>query len=389
MMFTIYFQYLSHLSQGFQKELIMEVKLYFRMLQRSWWIIILTALSAAMTALIVAYFAAPMYQAKTKYIITPNPSALGFESDLIYSLDTLDRRSVVATYAEILNGTSIFFEVLAEVGVDPMYAGSYSHSAVVLPDTSIIELSVQGPDPVLVAELANETGRKTVQLVERLYAVYDMTLLDPAIPPLAPVSPQPLRDTGIAIVVGLVLGVGLALVRELIRAPIVQFMEDRKLDPESLALSRSEFEKRLDYLALGSVTDLSLCIVHLDGLMDFIKVLPLPTVEDILRHVTKVLKNQLRGNDLVGRWNEADFIVLLSETRGAAAMNTMERVRMALSAPIRIDVSSEDLILHPKIGIAEYRVGDTSQSLLENTNWALELAKNSAGIYLMRATEPL
>jgi diguanylate cyclase (GGDEF)-like protein len=377
------------LLRGFEG-FFMEVKLYFRMLQRSWWIILLTALSAAMAALLTAYFTTPIFRASTRYIISPNPSALGGESNFIYSLDTLDKRSVITTYAEILSSPRIYNETLAILGVnDPTIADQYSYGAIVLPDTNIIEFSVQGPNPKLVAAITNETAQRAVQYIESLYQVYDMTLLDSAEIPTSPISPQPTRDAGIAVVVGLALGVALALVRELLRTPIVQFMQDRKLDPVSLALNRDEFEKRLDDISLASVTDFSLCIVHLDGLNAYINILPLPSAETILRHVTQVLKNQLRGNDLVGRWNDVDFIVLLSETPGDAAMNTMGRVRTALSVPIRIDISVEYLALLPNIGIAEYRVGDTAASLLDNTNWALELAKKNGGTYLLRATEPI
>jgi len=369
----------------------MEVKLYFRLLQRSWWIILLTTLSAAMAALLAAYFSTPIFQASVRYIISPNPSALGGESNFIYSLDTLDKRTVITTYAEILNSPRIYNDTLDSLGItDTSIASQYSHVAIVLTDTNIIEFSVQGPSPTLVASLTDEIGLRAVQYIESLYQVYDMTLLDSAAVPTAPISPQPVRDTGVAVVVGLALGVSLALVRELLRAPIVQFMQDRKLDPVSLAMNRTEFEARLDNHAFASITDFSLCIVHLDGLNDLLEVFPLPTTETVLRHVTQVLKNQLRGNDLVGRWSDVEFIVLLSETPGDAAINTMERVRISLSVPIRVDISREDLFLYPKIGIAEYRVGDTAGSLLENTNWALELArKNDGGIYLLRATEPL
>lgn len=367
----------------------MEIKLYFKMLQRSWWIIVLTALSAMLVALLVAYFTTPIYRASTRYIISPNSASLGGESNVIYSLDTLDKRSVITTYAEILNSPRIYSEALTALEIDPRTVEQYSYGAIVLPDTNIIEFSVQGTDPSLVASLTNKVGQNAVVYVGRLYQVYDMTLLDPAAVPTTPISPQPFRDAGIALVVGLALGTALALVRELLRAPLVQFLQQRKLDPVSLSLNREAFEDNLENVAFASVNDFSLCIVHLDGLKDYIHVLPLPTVETILRHVTQVLKNQLRGNDLVGRWNDIDFIVLLSETPGNAALNTMGRVQTALSVPIRIDISGEDLALRPQIGIAEYRIGDTSGSLLANTNWALELAKNNGSMHLVRATEPL
>lgn len=367
----------------------MEFKLFLRMLQRGWWIVGLTMLAAVCAALVAAYFETPIYRATARFVVLPNPAYLGGESNVIYSLDTLDKRSVITTYAEILNSPRIYQETIAQLSLDTDQLAGYSYNAVVLPDTNIIELSVQGPNPETVALLTNRIGQKVVSYVVDLYKIYEMTLLDPAVTPTNPISPQPIRDAGVAAVVGLALGVALAITRELLRTPIVNFIQQRRLDEMSLALSRSAFEEELETVAFASVNDFSLAIVHLKGMADYINVLPPSTLEFIFRKVNEVLKNQLRGNDLVGRWSDIEFIVLLSETPGAASLNTMQRVRAALSTPIHLDAMGEDLSLSPEIGIAEYRVADTADSLVKNTNWALDIAKKTGGIYLLKATEPI
>jgi GGDEF domain-containing protein len=80
---------------------------------------------------------------------------------------------------------------------------------------------------------------------------------------------------------------------------------------------------------------------------------------------------------------------LLSDTPGTAAMNTMERVRMALSYPVSIDVTGDELLLDPQIGIAEYRIGDTAQTMIKNIEWALDVAKKNNGMYLLKATQAI
>ena len=369
----------------------MEIKLYLRMLQRSWWIVGLTALSAVLAALISSYLTTPIYSSSARYLISPNPAYLGGSVDynLIYSLDTLDKRTIITTYAEVLNSPRIYNETIEPLGFSESDLIDYSYSAVVFPETNIIEFTVQGPNPETVVLLTNNVGQRAVSYVENLYQIYDMNLLDPASIPLEPISPQPLRDAGVASVVGVALGVGLALLRELLRTPIVSFMQQRKLDEMSQALTRSAFRETLRDVAFASTTDLCLCYVHLEGLRDYLNVLPQPTLQSILRHAAQVLNKQLRGNDLVARWDDLDFSVLLSETSGQAAWNTMSRVRTALSVPIKIDVSGEDLDLIPIIGIAEYRVGDNMESLISNADWALEIAKKDGGIYLLKATEPI
>ncbi len=369
----------------------MEIKLYLRMLQRSWWIVVLTALSAVLAALISAFLTTPIYSSSSRYIVSPNPIYLGGDVDynLIYSLDTLDKRTIITTYAEVLNSPRIYSETLQSLGLSEADQINYTYSATVFPETNIIEFTVQGPDPAKAALITASVGQQAVDYVEGLYQIYEMGLLDPASIPTAPISPQPLRDAGVALVVGLALGVGLALVRELLRAPIVNFLQQRKVDEMSQALNRASFQETLTEAAFGSIDDFCLCFVHLEGLRDYMNVLPQSTLQNIFRSVNQVLKNQLRGNDLVGRWGDIDFSVLLSETSGQAAWNTMNRVQAALSIPIKIDVSGEDLDLKPVIGIAEYRVGDTMSSLTTNTNWALDVAKQSGGIYMLKATEAI
>ena len=369
----------------------MEIKLYLNMIQRSWWLVALTALSAVFVALISAYMTTPIYTSSARYIISPNPNLFGGDIDynLIYSMDTLDKRTIITTYAEVLNSPKLYSETLKELNLRESDLKEYSHAAVVLPETNIIDFTVLGPDPDLVVLLVENIGRRGVAYVSALYPIYDMAQLDPAAIPTAPIYPQPLRDAGVALAVGLALGVGLALTRELLRAPISNFIQNRKMDEMSQALNRATFEDYLKDISVASTKDFCLCFLHIEGMREYLHVLPQSTLQNIFRHITGVLKNQLRGNDLVARWDDLDFSVLLSDTSGQAAYNTMERVKAALSIPIRIDVTGEDLKLKPVIGIAEYRVGDTALSLTDNTNWALDVAKKQGGIYLLKATQPI
>lgn len=359
------------------------------MLQRSWWIVIVATLATVIAALAASYFTVPTYRATTRFIVSPSPSLITGGNNMLNSLSTLDKRSIITTYAEILNSNRIHSETIDLLQLNQVELADYSYSAVALPDANIIEFSVLGSDRETVYILANGIGQHTVEYVKSLYQVYDLSVLDPAAPPIEPISPQPVRNAGVALVVGLALGIVLALIRELIRTPIENFIRQRNLDDMSLALNRSAFEQKLTEIAFASLQDFSLCVVHLNGLADYINVLPQSTLQTLMRGVVQILKNKLRGNDLVGRWSDLDFIVLLSDTPGTAAMNTMERVRMALSYPVTIDVSGEDLLLDPQIGIAEYRVGDTAQTMIKNIQWALDVAKKNNGMYLLKATQPI
>lgn len=367
----------------------MEVKLYLQMLRRSWWIIVITTLVTVIAALVISYMTPPTYQATARFIVSPSPSLITGGSNLLNSLSTLDKRSIITTYAEIMNSSRIYNETTNLLQLNNVDLSAYSYRAVALPDANIIEFSVTGPDRQVVYTLANAIGQHVVEYVHSLYQVYDLSVLDAAVPPKEPISPLPMRSAGVALVIGLAIGTVLALLREMARTPLQSFVRQREMDEMSMALNRRAFEQKLSEVAFASPHDFSLCVVHLNGLSDYINVLPQSTLQRILRGVTQVLKNQLRGNDIVGRWSELDFIVLLSDTPGNAAMNTMERVRMALSYPVSVDGSGEEVLLDPQIGIAEYRVGDTAQSMIKNIQWALDVAKKNNGMYLLKASQPI
>jgi diguanylate cyclase (GGDEF)-like protein len=355
----------------------MEIKLYLRMLQRSWWIIALTALAAVIIALVAAYLATPIYQASARFIVSPNSAIVTGENNVINSLATLDKRSIITTYAEVLNSARIYNETIAFLQLINVDLQDYSHLAVVLPDTNILELTVEGPDSATIALLANSIGQLAIEYVQGLYPVYNLTMLDPAIAPLQPVRPQPLRDASIALVLGLAVGVALALIRELLRTPMENFLQQQMVDNTSLALNRRAFERRLEEAAARNQGDLSLSLMQLDGLQNYLDVLPQPTLQQILRYVTQSLKNQLRGNDVIGRWSNTQFAVLLSGTPGNAAVNTMGRVQSALSVPIKTDVSDELLDLRPFIGIAEHKTGEAASTLVGETEQALTRARQA------------
>src|SRR5512140_1060899 len=143
----------------------MEVKLYFRMLQRSWWIIVITMLAAVIAALIASYFTPPTYRATTRFLVSPSPALVSGGSNLLNSLSTLDKRSIVTTYAEILNSQRIFTETTGLLQLNNVNLSNYSYRAVALPEANIIEFSVTGPDRQVVYTLANAIGQHAVEYV--------------------------------------------------------------------------------------------------------------------------------------------------------------------------------------------------------------------------------
>ncbi|MBT3390739.1 MAG: diguanylate cyclase [Chloroflexi bacterium] len=366
----------------------MEFRLYLQMLRRSWWIIFLTAFSALIIALGFVYFATPIYRASTLLIVSPNIEAIGDENQyqIVSSLVALDKRSIVGTYAEILNSGTVYNNTLTKMGLGIESMIDYEYFTVVLPDANILELAVEGPNPATVTVLANSLSQSAVEYISDLYTVYDIDILDAATQPIKPVRPQPVRDAALAFTLGLLLGAVLAIVREQLRTPLEALLERTQVDGISQAYNRRYFTDQLDSLT-GKSPDIlvALGLVKLDGLSNYLTVLPQPVIQQLLRQITAIMRKELRGNDIIGRWDDVTFSIMLPDTPGKAAYSTLGRVQMALSTPMRFSHDGEVILLSPKVGIGERLQGDGATVLVERAEGALDEAEHDeSGLILFK-----
>jgi len=355
----------------------MELRIYLQMLRRSWWVIALTALAALAIALAAAILVTPQYQARATFLVSPNLSLIE-QADIVDSMEALDKRSIIATYAEVLNSARIYSGAVAALGLTIADLGDdYSRSAVVLPEANILELTVEGPDPEIVAALLNSIGFEAIEHVMHLYSAYDFTFLDPAIVPTIPILPQPVRDSVLALGLGAIMGAVLAIIREQMRVPLETFLQRTSRDDDSQAFTRAYVEKRLDEAVTQSPTAvMSLGLVHLEGLDGYLDVMPQPVVQRILRQITQTMRQELWGTDIVGRWDKTTYSVFMHETTGTSAVSTLGRVQLSLSKPVRYTPDGETLSLRPKIGIAQRSPGDPVPLVIERTEQALKLASH-------------
>jgi len=357
----------------------LELKLYFRMLQRNWWLILLTAMVALIVSLLLSYAAIPQYQSTARFVISPSPS-LTSGGDVVRSLDTLDRRSVGATYAEIMNSTRVFDDASKFIKIDPsVLSKNYKIQAVVLPDSSVLELSVFGPDSGIAADLANSVGYQTINFTRSLNLVYDLNFLDTAVPTNDPISPVPVRDGLVSMVLGIAVGAILAILSEQLRIPLESYRQRLRIDNVTNLYNNRYFRELLNTKLSNDPDDvLSVGIVELKGLRDYSGSLPLSGLHSLLREATDILQKELRGHDVVGRWDDVSFIVMLPSTPGTAAKRTFDRIYQALSKEVNLKGYDIELNLDPHIGGAVYSNLITSRELIAKAVESLEQARSQS-----------
>jgi diguanylate cyclase (GGDEF)-like protein len=356
----------------------MELKLYMQMLRRGWWIVALTMLAALNLTLILDYFATPRYIANTRFIVSPNPNVIN-ETDVVNSLEALDKRSIVVTYSEILNSRRVYQEALSELNLLILDMDDYLVATVVLPDANVLELTVTGTDPQLVAVLANTIGQLAINNISRLYRAYDISVLDPAIPPILPVSPVPLRDASLALVLSMVVGVALAIFSEQIRIPLETYRQRSRMDILAGVYNNQYFRKLLeDETILNPDSPPTIGIIELTGLQEMNQTLPPVALQLIREHARDVLRRELRGNDSIGRWNDISFVVMLPSTPGSAASRTFNRIYQSLKHPKELRQYDLTIYLDPHIGGAVFSSSMTTKELIDQAEAVLNKARQSA-----------
>lgn len=355
----------------------MELKLYMQMLRRGWWIVVLTMLVALNVTLIFDYFATPSYVASARFIVSPNPNVVT-ETDVVSSLEALDKRSIVVTYAEILNSRRIYQDALSELSLKEPDMDDYLISTVVLPDSNVLELTVTGTEPRVVATLANTIGQLAINNISRLYRAYDISVLDPAVAPVVPVSPVPLRDASLALVLSMVVGVALAIFSEQIRIPLETYRQRSRMDSVTGVYNNQYFRKLIeDEATSNNSLPPAIGIIELTGLRELDRTLPPVALQLIREHARDVLRRELRGNDLIGRWNEYSFGVILPATPGSAASRTFDRIYRSLKVPKELKQYELTINLDPHIGGAVYNGSMTAKELIEQAESVLEKARES------------
>ena len=198
---------------------------YVQALRHNWWIILLALAIALGVALGRASLATPVYSTNSTYIISP-AAAIEDSADFLRGLNTLDQESVALTYAEIMVANRIKLAAADAIDMDEDTASLYAVEAIQLPDSNVLRLTVSGPSAGKVTELANGIGAQAIDFGQELYPIYEIQVLDRAPVPSSPISPTPARDAAFAAVVGIGLGLLIAVfaddLRTLIRSGVVE-----------------------------------------------------------------------------------------------------------------------------------------------------------------------
>ena len=191
----------------------------FAKLLRSRWITVgLTALTVILGAVAYTWLTTPLYQASTRlFVSTSSGDAV---SDLYQG--NLFSQQRVLSYAELLRGETVAQRTIEKLGLDMSATALQANvSAEVKGGTVLIDVSVLDTSPVRARDIANALSDEFVVMVRELETPESGATPDARVVveqratiPMKPVVPKPLRNIALAIALGALLGVGIAVVRD-------------------------------------------------------------------------------------------------------------------------------------------------------------------------------
>jgi capsular exopolysaccharide synthesis family protein len=196
-----------------------ELKDYWNAIRRRWTVVLLCVVIAVAAAAFLTWQTTPQYASSGRLFVSTTPADT---SDAYQG--SLFATQRVASYADLVGSRQLAERVSDDLGgsLDPDEL-TETVTAQVVPETVILEISATDPDPVMARDLAQAYAKALSDLVVDIEtpngqtdALIKASIVDNAQVATSPVSPQPARNLGLALVLGLLVGVGAAVLRELL-----------------------------------------------------------------------------------------------------------------------------------------------------------------------------
>ncbi len=197
----------------------MELRDYLRILRKGWLLILAITVVAIGAAAAYSFIKTPEYSATSKVFVSVQGGAS--TSDLVQGNTFTQNR--VKSYAELVTTPKVLTPVVDQLGLDMTVSELANAITATAPlDTSLIQIDAMSIDPVQAADIANATSASLARVVDDIEAPDSTTGASPvkitpvtdALVPLAPVSPNIPLNIALGALIGLALGIGIAVLRE-------------------------------------------------------------------------------------------------------------------------------------------------------------------------------
>ncbi|WP_020579249.1 polysaccharide biosynthesis tyrosine autokinase [Actinopolymorpha alba] len=201
----------------------MELRDYLKLLRRRWLVVLGCVLVATAATTAITLSLTPKYGSTVRlFVSTPQGDVSSAYQGGLFS----EQR--VESYADLVTGPEVAQRVIDRFHLDQSVKDFGKRvTAKVIPRTVILSVTVTDPDPGRATRLAAAVGTEFISLVDKLETAPDRSgppikasVLGAPLASDGPVSPRPIRNAGIAAAMGLLLGIVLAVLRDVLDSTI-------------------------------------------------------------------------------------------------------------------------------------------------------------------------
>jgi succinoglycan biosynthesis transport protein ExoP len=193
----------------------MELRDYLRILRKRVWLIIVAALLCPAVAFVASKATAPVYMGTAQLLVIAKADPRGGTSSALEG--ALLSQQLVKSFAQILQSRATA-EAALRLDPQPLTARQLQEriSAEPVTDTLLIVLSVEDEEPLRARRLTNSIARAFIEAVPSLQrgSALRVSLVEPALTPSEPIRPRTRLNVALSLLLGLMLGIGLAFLRE-------------------------------------------------------------------------------------------------------------------------------------------------------------------------------
>ena len=192
----------------------MSIKQLFSVLRKRVWLILsITIISIAASAVLSFYILIPIYQTSTQLLVN---QARTQENQYNYS-DIQTNLQLISTYSVIIK-SSVILDLVREDLELKITTNELNEKISVTSEqgSQVVNIIVEDQDSNLAAAIANKTAEIFQKEIINIMSmsVNNVTVLTTADTTPNQVKPQPILNMAISLVAGLMIGVGLAFLRE-------------------------------------------------------------------------------------------------------------------------------------------------------------------------------
>ncbi|WP_096185796.1 YveK family protein [Evansella halocellulosilytica] len=188
-------------------------EIYETLKKRIGMIIAITAVAVAASAIISYFVLTPSYQNSTQLLVNQSKE----EGQMYTSGDLRTNMDLINTYNVIITSPRILEPVTEELGLERSINSLKDQINVNSQgDSQVVNITVEDIDPAMAVEIANTIALIFQRDIVDIMNVDNVSILSEAelAEDPSPVSPNPTLNMAIALVVGLMAGVGLAFLLE-------------------------------------------------------------------------------------------------------------------------------------------------------------------------------